>query len=62
MLVEEKSKFVALYLEEPGRTAEIFGPDANEVRTGPHGEGPFPKNITLFGAGKGYGSIKPNVT
>lgn len=35
LLVEGKSKFVALYLEEPGRTAEIFGPDADEVCTDP---------------------------
>ncbi len=31
LLVEGKTKFISLYLEEPGRTAEIFGPDAKEV-------------------------------
>jgi hypothetical protein len=48
MLVEEKSKFVALYLEEPGRTAEVFGPDANEVRIAPIGGSLVYANLLSF--------------
>ena len=31
LLTSKKTKFVSLYLDEPARTAEIFGPDNDEV-------------------------------
>ena len=30
-LIDGKTKLISLYSSEPGRTAEIFGPDATEV-------------------------------